>query len=82
MARIIQQTLLSARDLVITLGPFLLIAIGLLVGAYYVLDPTPPKRVVPQTSTAPAPGSEQILELSDDPLENSLARLQSVGSGG
>lgn len=46
MPRIIRQTLLSARDLLITLGPFLLIAAGLLAGAYFVLDPTPPKRVV------------------------------------
>ena len=52
MARIIRQTMLSARDLLITFGPFLLIAIGLLAGAYYVLDPTPPKRVVLATGPA------------------------------
>ena len=52
MARIIRQTILSARDILITLGPFLLIAAGLLAGAYYVLDPTPPKRVVLATGPA------------------------------
>ena len=52
MARILRQTMLSARELLVTLGPFLLIAIGLLVGAYYVLEPTPPKRVVLATGPA------------------------------
>ena len=52
MARIIRQTLLSARDLLITLGPFLAIAIALLAGAYYMLDPTPPRRVVLATGPA------------------------------
>src|SRR5262245_60991832 len=34
------------RDLMLTAGPFILIAVALLVAAYYVLDPTPPRRVV------------------------------------
>jgi TRAP-type uncharacterized transport system substrate-binding protein len=52
MARIIGQSLLSARDLFSTLGPFLLLAIALLAGAYYILDPMPPKRVVLATGPA------------------------------
>ena len=52
MARIIRQSLLSARDLFSTLGPFLLLAIALLAGAYYILDPMPPKRVVLATGPA------------------------------
>src|ERR1700752_2578686 len=34
------------RDLMLTAGPFILIAVALLIAAYYVLDPAPPKRVV------------------------------------
>ena len=52
MARIIRQTLLSARDLLSTLGPFILLVLALLAGAYYILDPTPPKRVVLATGPA------------------------------
>jgi TRAP-type uncharacterized transport system substrate-binding protein len=46
LPRIIRVALVSVRDLLLTAGPFVLIAIGLLVAAYVVLDPTPPKRVV------------------------------------
>jgi TRAP-type uncharacterized transport system substrate-binding protein len=46
LPRIIRVALVSVRDLLLTAGPFILIAIGLLVAAYVVLDPMPPKRVV------------------------------------
>ncbi|HYN12236.1 MAG TPA: TAXI family TRAP transporter solute-binding subunit [Burkholderiales bacterium] len=46
MARILRETLVSLRELAIAWGPFLLIGIALLVAAYYVLDPNPPRRVV------------------------------------
>ncbi len=46
MPRVIQVALVSVRDLFATAGPFILIAVALLVAAYVVLDPTPPKRVV------------------------------------
>ncbi|HEY7240558.1 MAG TPA: TAXI family TRAP transporter solute-binding subunit [Burkholderiales bacterium] len=46
MPRVIRVALVSVRDLMLTFGPFVLIAIALLVAAYVVLDPTPPKRVV------------------------------------
>jgi TRAP-type uncharacterized transport system substrate-binding protein len=39
-------TLVSARDLALAWGPFALLGAALLVGAYWLLDPTPPKRVV------------------------------------
>lgn len=42
----LRHTLLSVRDLLATVGPFVLLALALLVPAYYVLDPTPPKKVV------------------------------------
>jgi TRAP transporter TAXI family solute receptor len=42
----VQHTLLSVRDLAATAGPFLLLAAVLLVLAYWVLDPTPPRQMV------------------------------------
>ncbi len=44
--RVIRETLLSARVLAATAGPFILIALGLLVGAYFLLQPNPPRHVV------------------------------------
>ena len=46
MPKLLRYTLLSVRDLAVTAGPFLFIAVVLLGAAYWVLDPTPPKRVV------------------------------------
>src|SRR3990172_8199560 len=53
MARTIRDTLLSVRDLVVTAGPFIVLTVLLLAGAFYLLKPAPPKRVVLAT------GSEQ-----------------------
>ena len=52
MPHALRNTLLSARDLLVTAGPFLLIALVALVLAYQVLDPTPPKKVVLATGAA------------------------------
>lgn len=46
MPKVLRNTLLSARDLIATAGPFLLLALVLLALAYWVLDPTPPRKVV------------------------------------
>jgi len=46
MPQVLRHTLLSARDLLVTAGPFIVIALALLVLAYWALDPTPPKTVV------------------------------------
>jgi ABC-type nitrate/sulfonate/bicarbonate transport system substrate-binding protein len=54
MPKVLRNTLLSARDLLVTAGPFLLIAVVLLVVAYFALDPTPPKKVV--LATGPEQG--------------------------
>jgi TRAP-type uncharacterized transport system substrate-binding protein len=53
MPRVIRDTLVSVRELLITGGPFIALTVALLAGAYYLLKPTPPKRVVLAT------GSEQ-----------------------
>jgi TRAP transporter TAXI family solute receptor len=46
MPRILRATLISFRDLLVTAGPLLLLTLVLLAGAYFVLKPTPPRRVV------------------------------------
>jgi hypothetical protein len=52
MPQAMRHTLLSLRDLAVSVGPFALLAIVLLVLAYFWLDPTPPKRV--RLATGPA----------------------------
>jgi TRAP transporter TAXI family solute receptor len=44
--RVVRETLVSVRDLALAWGPFILLGAALLVGAYLLLDPTPPHRVV------------------------------------
>jgi TRAP transporter TAXI family solute receptor len=44
--RVVRETLISVRDLMIAWGPFFLLGIALLVVAYWFLDPQPPKRIV------------------------------------
>jgi TRAP-type uncharacterized transport system substrate-binding protein len=55
MTATLRNTLLSFRDLLATGGPFILIALVLLGVAYWMLDPTPPKRVV--LATGPDQGA-------------------------
>ena len=47
----VRHTLVSVRDLFATAGPFVLLALLLLIGAYWLLDPDPPRRVVMATGT-------------------------------
>ena len=55
MTKVLRHTLLSVRDLLITAGPFILTTLALLVLAYWLLDPAPPKRVV--LATGPDQGA-------------------------
>ena len=52
MPRNIRYTLLSLRDLMVSIGPFVLFTIALLALTYWWLDPNPPKRVVLATGPA------------------------------
>ena len=52
MPRTIRYTLVSIRDLLLSAGPFVLLAAGLLVVAYLWLDPTPPRHVTLATGPA------------------------------
>jgi TRAP transporter TAXI family solute receptor len=55
MPKTLRHTLLSARDLLVTAGPFLVLAVVLLALAYWALDPTPPRKVV--LATGPEQGA-------------------------
>jgi TRAP transporter TAXI family solute receptor len=46
MPRVVRETLISVRDLMVAWGPFFLLGIALLVVAYWFLDPQPPKNIV------------------------------------
>ncbi len=67
MPRVIRDTLLSARDLLFTAGPFIALTLALLAGAYYLLKPAPPKRVVlatgPEQSDFAEFGKRYVAEL-------------------
>lgn len=67
MARILRETLLQIREISFTWGPFILIGVAALVGAYFFLDPAPPKRVVlatgPETGAYAAFGARYQEEL-------------------
>lgn len=57
MPKALQDTLVSLRELLLTAGPVVLLAALLLFGAYRLLDPTPPRRVVLATG-APQSAAE------------------------
>ena len=46
MPKALQHTLVSLREIALTAGPFVLIAIALLAGAFVMLEPNPPRHVV------------------------------------
>ena len=46
MPRVVRETLISARDLMIAWGPFVLVVLVLLILAYLWLDPEPPHHVI------------------------------------
>lgn len=52
MPQAIRYTLLSLREMLVSAGPLAVLAVGLLVLAYWWLDPTPPKRVTLATGPA------------------------------
>jgi TRAP-type uncharacterized transport system substrate-binding protein len=55
MTATLRHTLLSFRDLLVTFGPFIVLALALLGVAYWILDPTPPPKVV--LATGPDQGA-------------------------
>ena len=88
----LRYTLLSLRDLTISIGPFVLLAVLLLALAYWWLDPTPPKRVVLATGPAQSAYDEfgkryakalsnRRIEVVLLPSEGSSANLQLLREG-
>jgi hypothetical protein len=53
MVSALKNTLLSARDLLVTAGPVALLALALTGLAFWLLDPMPPKQVVLATCVMP-----------------------------
>jgi hypothetical protein len=92
MPKTIRYTLLSLRDITVSAGPFLLLAVTLLVLAYGWLDPNPPKRVTlatgPAQSAYEAFGKRYAEALKKEgievvllPSEGSAANLQLLREG-
>ncbi len=83
MPHVLRATLLSARDLLVTAGPFVLLAVLLLVAAYVALDPTPPRRVVlatgPAQSAYAAFGERYAAALKRRGIEVQLRPTQGAG---
>lgn len=88
----LRYTLLSIRDLAISLGPFLILAVLLLGLTYWWLDPMPPKRVVLATGPAQSAYDEfgkryakalsnRRIEVVLLPSEGSSANLQLLREG-
>ena len=76
MPRVIKLFLLSIRDLFTSAGPSIALAVGLLVAAYYYLDPQPPARVSlatgPEGSAYASFGSRYAMALRADGVEVEL----------
>jgi TRAP transporter TAXI family solute receptor len=58
VARLLRGTLVMLRELALAWGPFILVGIALLVVAYWLLDPAPPRRVVLATGPELSPYAE------------------------
>ena len=92
MPKIIRHALLSLRDLAISLGPFVLLAMTLLALAYWWLDPNPPKQVTLATGPAQSAyeefGKRYVKALAQEGItvkliatEGSAANLQLLRDG-
>ena len=92
MSKTIRYTLLSLRDLAVSAGPFIVLAVALLALAYWWLDPNPPKRVTlatgPAQSAYEAFGKRYATILAGEgievvllPSEGSAANLQLLREG-
>ncbi|MBP7531239.1 MAG: C4-dicarboxylate ABC transporter substrate-binding protein, partial [Ottowia sp.] len=90
--RTLTLIVLSIRDMLVSAGPVALIAAGVLVAAYWWLDPQPPKTVTLATGPAGSAYAEfgqryaQALAKSgitvqQSPTEGSLANLQALRAG-
>ena len=92
MPKVLRYTLLSLRDLAVSLGPFVFLAITLLALAYWWLDPNPPRQVTlatgPSQSAYEEFGKRYVKALAQEgisvkllPTEGSAANLQLLRDG-
>ena len=92
MSKTIRYTLLSLRDLAVSAGPVIFLAVALLALAYWWLDPNPPKRVTLATGPAQSAYEEfgkryakalaaEGIEVVTVPSEGSAANLQLLRDG-
>ncbi len=92
MPKTIRYTLLSLRDLAVSAGPFVVLAVALLVLAYWWLEPNPPKRVTLATGPAQSAYEEfgkryakalaaEGIEVVTVPSDGSAANLQLLREG-
>ena len=92
MPKNIRYTLLSLRDLAVSIGPVALLTVALLALTYWWLDPNPPKRVVLATGPAQSAYDEFGKRYADAlarygitvellPSEGSSANLELLRSG-
>jgi len=92
MPQALRRALLSLRELLVSAGPFALLAVALLVLAYWWLNPNPPKRVTLATGPAQSAyeefGKRYAKALAADgievvllPSEGSSANLQLLREG-
>ncbi|MDP9899273.1 TRAP transporter TAXI family solute receptor [Variovorax ginsengisoli] len=93
MPKTLKLVLLSIRDLVVSLGPVVFLVIGLLVAAYWWLDPQPPRQVTLATGPAGSAYAEfgkryaqalaaEGITVNLRPTEGSSTNLQLLRSGG
>jgi len=82
MPRVVRETLISVRDLLIAWGPFFVIGVALLIAAYFLLDPNPPRHVIlatgPENSAYAEFGKRYLEELKRYGIQVELRT--SVGS--
>lgn len=92
LRRTLTLIVLSIRDMLVSAGPVALIAVGVLVAAYWWLDPQPPRTVTLATGPADSAYAEfgrryaQVLarsgiEVRQQATEGSLANLQALREG-
>ena len=90
--RTLTLIVLSIRDMLVSAGPVALIAAGVLVAAYWWLDPQPPKTVTLATGPAGSAYAEfgqryaaalarSGITVQQSPTEGSLANLQALRAG-
>jgi len=93
MPKTLKLVLLSIRDLVASLGPVVFLVIGLLVAAYWWLDPQPPRHVTLATGPAGSAYAEfgkryaqalaaEGITVELRPTDGSSTNLQLLRSGG